>query len=224
VIAENLHHDPFAALAQGADAHHPGQDHVDPLGLLAAAEKNPQGNYRYRGNASIGVEFDLVPKQTVDQRNIGFRCALGPEAQRYDALNIVGKSQAVVGRQFCDAFVSWHFQPIDVSATLSETTLQDVSYRAVSASGSITWRITDNLLVSPWINLQQINKALDEAAPVTTVYANPQQELEASLLATVQSGYTAPFGVQSGLTLRYVFGNGSLATEDQRWKGTSNLR
>jgi hypothetical protein len=40
----------------------------------------------------------------------------------------------------------------------------------------------------------------------------------------VQQGYTAPFGVQAGLNVRYVFGNGSLSVEDQRWKGTSNLR
>jgi hypothetical protein len=44
------------------------------------------------------------------------------------------------------------------------------------------------------------------------------------MLAAVQQGYTAPLGVQAGLSIRYVFGNGSLASEDQRWKGTSNRR
>jgi hypothetical protein len=44
------------------------------------------------------------------------------------------------------------------------------------------------------------------------------------MLAAIQQGYTAPFGVQSGLSIRYFFGNGSLASEDQRWKNVSNLR
>ena len=44
------------------------------------------------------------------------------------------------------------------------------------------------------------------------------------MLAAVQQGYTAPFGIQAGLSVKYVFGNGSLSIEDQRWKGTSNLR
>ena len=195
------------------------------LGLLLSAEKNPQANYTFRANGSAGLEFDLVPRQTVNQKNFGFRCAVGPEFQRYDATNIEGLHQQLIGRQFCDLFLSWHFQPIDLWASLGETSvLEDIAYRSFSASFSATWRVTDNLIVSPWVSLQQINQAIDEAQPTNTVYADPRQEVEASMLAAVQQGYTAPFGIQSGLSIKYVFGNGSLASEDQRWKSTSNLR
>ena len=88
----------------------------------------------------------------------------------------------------------------------------------------MTWRVTDNLIVSPWVYVQQINQAINEAQPTTTVYSDPRQEVQASMLAAVQQGYTAPFGIQAGLSIKYVFGNGSLSIEDQRWKGTSNLR
>jgi hypothetical protein len=195
------------------------------LGLLLSAEKNPQANYTFRANGSAGLEFDMVPRQTVNQKNFGFRCAVGAEGQRYDATNVEGLDGQLLGRQFCDVFLSWHFEPVDVGATLGETSvLEDIAYRSFSASVSATWRLTDNLMLSPWIYLQQINQAVNEAQPTNTVYSDPRLEIEASMLSAVQEGYTAPFGIQSGLTIKYVFGNGSLSVEDQRWKGTSNLR
>jgi hypothetical protein len=195
------------------------------VGLLFSVEKNPQANYRFRANASAGLEFDLVPWQTVNQKNLGLRCAVGPEVERYDAVNIEGRAMNTVGRQFCDVFVSWHFQPIDVWGSLGETSLlEDAAYRSFSVSLSATWRLTDNLMFSPWVYVQQINQAINEAQPTTAVYSDPRQEIEASMLAAVQQGYTAPFGIQAGLSIRYVFGNGSLSVEDQRWKATSNLR
>lgn len=195
------------------------------LGLLASAEKNPQANYTFRANASLGVELDLVPRQTVNQKNFGFRCAAGPEVQRYDATNVQGLDRQLLAREFCDLFLSWHFVPIDVWASVGETAIvEDLSYRAFNASLSFTWRVTDNLLVSPWVSLQQINRAIDEARPSNVVYADPRREIEASMLAAVQQGYTAPFGVQAGLSIRFVLGNGSLNIEDQRWRNASNLR
>jgi hypothetical protein len=194
-------------------------------GLLFAAEKNPQANYTMRANASVGLELDLVPRQTVNQKNLGFRCAVGPEFQRYDATNVEGMGRQLLARQFCDVFLSWHFDPADVWASVGETSILDnVAYRSFSASLSLVWRVTDNLAVSPWINLQQVNRATNEARPTTAVYSDPKKEIEASMLAAVQQGYTAPFGVQTGLSIKYFFGNGSLASEDQRWKNASNLR
>jgi hypothetical protein len=190
-----------------------------------SAEKNPQANYTMRANGSVGLEFDLVPRQTVNQQNLGFRCAVGPEFQRYDATNIEGLDRQLVGRQFCDVFVNWHFVPVDVGVTLGETSiLKSIDYRAFSAGLSATWRVTDNFIISPWIWMQQIHKAIDEAQPTNMTNLDPVKEIEASMLAAVQQGYTAPFGVQAGLSVRYLFGNGSLASEDQRWKGVSNLR
>jgi hypothetical protein len=157
--------------------------------------------------------------------NVGFRCAVGPEAQRYDTENTDGMKQRFIGRQFCDAFVSWHFQPIDVATTLGETSvLSDAARNAFLVVFSANWRLTDNLILSPWFNVQSVNKATNEAKPTSTVYADPRQEVEASMRASVQQSYISPFGLQSGLSVRYLFGNGSLSSEDQRWKGTSNLR
>ncbi len=194
-------------------------------GLLFSGEKKLQANYRLRGNASVGIEFDLVPRQTVNQKNFGFRCATGPEFQRYDETNLQGRQEQVVTRQFCDVFFGWHFQPIDIGAWIGENTvLGNFDYRSFAGGLGATWRLTNDFVISPWLNLQQINKAINEAAPTNAVYANARQEIEASMLASARSGYTAPFGVQSGLTIRYLFGNGSLASEDQRWKNVNNLR
>ncbi len=200
-------------------------DHRWSVGLLLAAEKNPQANYDFRANGSIGLEFDLVPRQTVNRRNLGFHCGVGPELQHYDAANSEGVERQVVARQFCDIFLSWHFDPIDLWASIGENTiLENFDYRSLTAGLSATWRVTERFMISPWINAQGINKAINEAAPTNTVYATPQQEIEASMKAAVQQAYTAPFGVQSGLSLKYVFGNGSLSVEDQRWKGATSLR
>jgi len=80
------------------------------------------------------------------------------------------------------------------------------------------------LTFSPWVNLQQVNRAINEAQPTNVAYADARQEVEASMIAAIQQGYTAPLGVQSGLSVKFILGNGSLASEDQRWKTTSNLR
>jgi hypothetical protein len=203
----------------------PLRDERWSLGLLLSAEKNPQANYRLRANGSVGLEFDVVPRQTVNQKNFGFRCAVGPEFQRYDATNVQGRIQQIIPRQFCEIFLSWHFAPIDVWASVGESAvLTDLSYRSFSASLSAAWRVTDNLTISPWFGLQQINRAINEAEPTNAVYVDSRQEIEASMLAAAHQGYTAPFGIQSGLSIRYLFGNGSLSSEDQRWKNATNLR
>jgi hypothetical protein len=79
-------------------------------------------------------------------------------------------------------------------------------------------------MISPWVVIQEIITAINEAQPSNVTYTDPQQEIEASMRAAVEQGYTAPFGVQSGLSIKYVFGNGSLASEDQRWRAVSSLR
>jgi len=201
------------------------KDHRLSIGLLLGAEKNPQANYRMRANGSLGFEYDLVPRQTANQRNFGFRCAVGPEGQVYDETNIEGLDRQVVARELCDVFFTWHFRPIDLSASVSENiVLKSIDYTSFSAGLGATWRVTDNLLVSPWISIQEIVKAINESQPATVAYTDPKAEVEASMRAAVEQGFTAPFGVQSGLTLKYVFGNGSLASEDQRWKSVTSLR
>lgn len=200
-------------------------DHRLSLALLLAGEKNPQANYRLRANGSVGFEYDLVPRQTSSQRNFGFHCAVGPEIQRYDTTNIEGLDQQLVPRELCDVFFTWHFKPVDVSASVGENiVLKSLDYTSFSAALGATWRVTDNLILAPWISVQEIVKAINEAQPANVSYTDPKQEVEASMRAAVEQGYTAPFGVQSGLSLKYIFGNGSLASEDQRWKGATSLR
>jgi len=215
----------IGANAQNVISRDVTRSHQLSVALLASSEKNPQANYTFRANASLGFEFDLVPRQTESQKNLGFRCAVGPEMQRYDTTNVAGVDQQVVPREFCDVFFSWHFRPIDLSASVGENVvLTNTDYTSFSAGLSATWRITDNWVVSPWVSLQEIIKAINEAQPITVASNDPEQEIEASMRAAVEQGYTAPFGIQSGLSLKYVFGNGSLASEDQRWRSVSNLR
>ena len=201
------------------------RDHRGALGLLFGREKNPQANYTFRANASAGLEFDLVPRQTVNQKNFGFRCAVGPEFQRYDATNVEGIDRQFVGRQFCDVFLSWHFQPIDLGEASGRHRLARASLPGLLGGLSATWRVTDNLIALA-VGLVATDQPGDQRGrsrrtPSTPI---PVRRCEASMLAAVQQGYTAPFGLQSGLSIKYIFGNGSLSIEDQRWKGTSNLR
>ena len=213
------------AVANNVIEHDLTRDHRLSFGVLLAAEKNPQANYFMRRNGSAGVEFDLLPRQTANQRNLGFRCAVGAEFQHYDATNIEGLDQQVVPRELCDLFFTWHFRPIDLAATLSENiVMKDIQYTSFAAVLSATWRVTDNFIVSPWVSLQEINKAINEAEPSNVTFTNPKAVIEESMRSAVQSGYTAPFGIQSGLTVKYILGNGSLASEDQRWRSVSALR
>jgi hypothetical protein len=125
-----------------------------------------------------------------------------------------------VAREFCDVFLSWHFVPVDLWAGLGETAvLESVDYRSYGASLSATWRLTDDLTISPYVSLQQINRALNQAASSNVVYADPRVEIEQSMLSAARQGYTAPLSFQSGLSVRYLLSSG-----DQRWKGASSLR
>ena len=201
------------------------RDHRVSFGVLLAAEKNPQANYFMRMNGSAGIEFDLFPRQIANQRNFGFRCAFGAEFQHYDATNIEGIDRQIVPRELCDLFFTWHFKPIDLGATLSENiVMKDIQYTSFAAVLSATWRVTDNFIISPWVSLQEINKAINEAEPVNVTLTDPKAVIEESMRSAVQQGYTAPFGIQSGLTVKYILGNGSLASEDQRWRSVSALR
>ncbi len=200
-------------------------DHRLSIAALLAAEKNPQANYTFRANGSVGFEFDLIPRQTANQRNFGFHCAIGVEYEHYDATNIEGLDQQVVPRELCDVFFNWHFKPIDLGASVGENiVLKKLDYTSFSVGLSATWRVTDNFTISPWVSLQEIIQAINEAQPTNVTYTDPQQEIEASMRAAVEQGYTAPFGIQSGLSIKYVFGNGSLASEDQRWRNATSLR
>ena len=213
------------AIANNVLSHDLTRDHRFSAGLVLAAEKNPQANYFFRANASAGVEFDLLPRQIANQRNLGFRCAVGAEFQHYDATNIEGLDQQVVPRELCDLFFTWHFKPIDIAATLSENiVMKDIQYTSFAAVLSTTWRVTDNFIISPWVALQEINKAINEAEPSNVTLTDPKAVIEESMRSAVQQGYTAPFGIQSGLTVKYILGNGSLASEDQRWRAVSALR
>jgi hypothetical protein len=114
-----------------------------------------------------------VPRQTVNQNNLGFRRALGPEFRHYDVANIEELNAKLVGRQFRDIFLSLHFEPLDVSGILGETSwLEDVAFRSFSASLSATWRLTDNPMLSPWTYVQEINTAIDEAQPTSAVHTD----------------------------------------------------
>ncbi len=213
------------AWANNVLSHDLTADHRLSVAMLLAGEKNPQANYRVRANGSVGFEYDLVPRQTSSQKNFGFRCAIGTEYQHYDTTNLEGLDQQIVPRELCDVFFTWHFKPVDLSATVSENiVLKSLDYTSFSAGIGATWRVTDNLILAPWISVQEIVKAINEAQPIAVSYADPKQEVEASMRAAIEQGYTAPFGVQSGLSLKYIFGNGSLASEDQRWRSTSSLR
>jgi hypothetical protein len=200
------------------------QDGRWSVAFLMSVERNPQANYAFRANNSWGFEFDAIPRLTVNQKNFGFRCAAGPEFQRYDVTNTEGRDEQLVCREFCDLFLSWHFPSVDVGASLGETAiLEKIQYRGFSGALSLTWRVTDNLVVSPWVSAQQINQAVNQFVPPSS-FADARQEIEASMRAAIQQGYTAPFGIQSGVSIRYLFGNGSLNSEDQRWRTASNLR
>lgn len=80
-------------------------------------------------------------------------------------------------------------------------------------SGSVDCSLLETSLMSkiPFLLTGADRPSADVIVTVTSIaadmlYSNPKQEVEASMLAAVRRGYTAPFGVQSGLGIRYLFG------------------
>jgi hypothetical protein len=174
------------------------------------AIRDPRSNFALRSGTNVGAEWVLVPFLKTDEGNVGAQYIFGPERQDYVYESILGHSTLTYLRHRARVFGAWHFQRVDLEGSTSfQAHVFDVRFSSLSASGSVTWRILDDLALSMNGSVSYRNALLNE--PLDRSQLHP-------LEAFFGGGAYGDVTWSSWVGVTYTFGNSLLARQDQRWK------
>lgn len=174
------------------------------------AMRDPRSNFALRSGTNIGAEWVLVPFLKTDEGNVGVQYIFGPERQDYVYESVLEHTTLTYLRHRARAFGAWHFQRVDVEGSTSfQAHVFDVRFSSVSAYGSVTWRVLDDLSLGMNGEVSYRNALLNE--PKDTSQLHP-------LEAFYGGGAYGDVTYWSWVGVTYTFGNSLLARQDQRWK------
>lgn len=174
------------------------------------AIRDPRSNFALRSGTNVGAEWVLVPFLKTDEGNVGLQYTFGPERQDYVYESILHNTTLTYLRHRARVFGAWHFQRVDVEgSTAFQAHVLDVRFSSVSAYGSVTWRVLDDLSLGMKGEVSFRNALLNE--PLDTSQLHP-------LEAFYGGGAYGDVTYWSWVGVTYTFGNSLLARQDQRWK------
>ena len=106
------------------------------------------------------------------------------------------------------AFVSWHFDRVDVEVSTSfRSILDDLSYSRLSADGSVVFRITDELNVN-----------IVGSAAYRNQLINAPAEASDDTLEQIFGGNFGALATTASVGIAYTFGNALIDRQDRRWR------
>jgi hypothetical protein len=109
---------------------------------------------------------------------------------------------------FLDAFVSWHFDRVDLEADVAfRSILDDLRFSRLTASGAFIWRATDELNVSLFGTAQYRNALINAPA-----------EASDDPLEQIFGGNFGAVATAVNISVAYTFGNALLDRQDRRWR------
>ncbi len=159
---------------------------------------------------AVGLEWNLVPFKTTQEKVVAIRYTVSEHYQDYEKPNILDQEQSLFLKHSVEAYFAWNFEKFTVSTTLfGDSLMRDLSYLAGGASGSITWRVTNNILISLYGSLSYQKKYIN--APLA------EETSDSALEQYITGGNFKPLNIYTGLSLSYTFGNSLLKGQDQRW-------
>jgi hypothetical protein len=174
------------------------------------AIRDPRSNYALRSGTNVGVEWVLVPFLKTDEGNVGVQYIVGPERQDYVYESVERTMTLTYLRHRARLFGAWHFQHVDLEgSTTFQAHVFNVRFSSVSAYGSVTWRLLDDLSIGMNGEVSYRNALLNE--PRDTSQLHP-------LEAFYGGGAYGDVTYWSWVGVTYTFGNSLLARQDQRWK------
>lgn len=179
------------------------------VGTTTIVAHDPPDNQLFTIRPLFGFEWVLKPYLETDESNVGVRYVFGGEHVRFWRTNLQRLDQQSFLLHDLAAFVRWHFERVDAQLTVSgRSIVDDLQYSSVSAAGSVTWRITDDLWLTGSGDASIRNRLIN------TPLRPPDNPLE-----QIFSGRNfGTFAYSTSLSLTYAFGNSLLDSQDQRWR------
>lgn len=180
------------------------------VAALGAARQDKSNNLRAQTEASVGIEWDLVPFLTTEDHSLGAYYQLGLASDWYVAPNVLHESDMQYAVHALGATMTRHFSSTDLSGTVSaRSPLTLPKYSSLAATLGFTWRI-DSYFAFILTGETAYRKALlNEPAEVVVGSAFEQY---------VAGGNFRPWTYSVLGTFEVSLGNNGLARADQRWR------
>jgi hypothetical protein len=209
VVQPEVAAEPFVATFLGYDGgivHSLGAGFSLRFSMLMAHDTND--NQLWTTRSFVGAEWIRTPFLDADTSNFGLRYQLGGESVTFMRENIRGRMQESFLLHDATAFVSWHFDRVDLEASASfRSILDDLRFSRLSSGVACVWRITDEL------NVSLIGQAAYRNALINAPKAGASDPLE-----RIFGGNFGALATSVDLQLAYTFGNALLDRQDRRWR------
>jgi hypothetical protein len=156
----------------------------------------------------VGVEWIRSPFLDANTSNFGLRYQLGGEHVVFLKENLRGRLQESFLLHDASAFVSWHFDRVDLEGSVAfRSILDDLRFSRLTASGAFIWRATDELNISLFGTAQYRNALINAPA-----------EASDDPLEQIFGGNFGAVATAVNISVAYTFGNALLDRQDRRWR------
>lgn len=194
-------------LVEGAAAH--AVWHGWSVGVTARAQHAPEQNLLFRGNLYTGLQWVLSPFLETSGTNLGVSYLVGAEHHEYVRPNVRVRFEENFLRHRIVAFSTWHSSRVDVTGSLSASSLlRDVTYSDVAAGLGVAWRVGNDLSLAGTGAASYRNALLN--APDNLNSLDPLERF-------VGGGNYGAINFSASVSLVYVLGNSVLVRQDQRF-------
>jgi hypothetical protein len=201
--------EPFTAVFLGGvfiGVHSLGRGFSLKTSMLVAHDTND--NQLITTRPFVGLEWIRSPFLEANTSNFGVRYQFGGEHVLFLKENIRGRMQESFLLHDGSAFVSWHFDRVDLEASVAfRSILDDPRFSRVSSRGACIWRVTDEL-----------NIALRGTAEYRNALINAPAETSNDPLEQIFGGNFGAIATTVNLSVAYTFGNALLDRQDRRWR------
>ncbi len=205
----DLDTEPFIATFIGHESqliHSLGAGFSTRATLLQAHDSND--NQRFTSRPFVGLEWIRRSFLESDTSNFGVRYQLGGEHVELLKENARGRLVESFLLHDASAFVSWHFDRVDVEVTTSfRSILNDLAYSRLSADGSVVFRITDELNVNIVGSAAYRNQLINAPAVASD---DPLEQ--------IFGGNFGALATSTSVGIAYTFGNALIDRQDRRWR------
>ncbi len=205
----DLDSEPFVATFLGHESqiiHSLGAGFSVRGSLLQAHDSND--NQRFTTRPFVGVEWIRASFLDSDTSNFGVRYQLGGEHVELLKENARGRLVEDFLLHDASAFVSWHFDRVDVEVAGSfRSILDDLQYSRVSGDGSVVFRLTDEL---------NVNLVASDSYRNQLINAPAEESLDP--LEQIFGGNFGALATSASVGIAYTFGNALIDRQDRRWR------
>lgn len=156
----------------------------------------------------VGVEWIRSSFLQSDSSNFGVRYQLGGEHVNLITKNARGRLAEDFLLHDASAFVSWHFDRVDLELSGAfRSILDDLTYSTVSGTGNVVFRLTDELNINLFGSAAYRNQLINAPA-----------EKSDDTLEQIFGGNFGALATVASVGITWTFGNALIDRQDRRWQ------